>query len=335
MITPSYGITASERVLPNFALDFTTAALDPRVTITRSLNTATRINSSGLIELVNADLPRFDHNPSTLICRGLLREDSRANLLLNSTIDGANLATQSVTVTAAAHTISFYGTGTITLSGTHSATVTGTGAYPSRVTYTFTPTAGSLTCTVSGAVQFAQLEAGDFATSFIPTAGTSVTRSADVVAVTNLSPWFNSAQGAMVTEFSRLSYSATAGSPAVAMFSDGTTSNRLALRLGSGTTGTSAQLTIVNAGSLITNTNGGNAATFLTPAKAAASYIVGTGGVGSAGAAIGVSIASLPTASLTLTLGTGPGSLPISGHFQKFSYFPQRLIPAELAASTK
>ena len=50
---------------------------------------------------------------------------------------------------------SFYGTGTVTLSGTHSFAVVGTGAYPARRSYAFTPTAGTLTLTVTGTVQFA------------------------------------------------------------------------------------------------------------------------------------------------------------------------------------
>ena len=75
MITPSFALTATERVLPRLALDFTTASLDPRVTFTRALNTATRINSSGLVETVNADTPRFDYtlNPGGA-CKGLLIE---------------------------------------------------------------------------------------------------------------------------------------------------------------------------------------------------------------------------------------------------------------------
>ena len=81
MITPSFGLTATERVLPQLALDFTTATLDPRITFTRSGNTATAVNSNGDIVLINADLPRFDYNPLTFICRGLLIEDSRTNTL--------------------------------------------------------------------------------------------------------------------------------------------------------------------------------------------------------------------------------------------------------------
>jgi hypothetical protein len=85
MITPSFSLTATERVLPKLALDFTTATLDPRITFTRSANTATRVNSSGYIESVNADIPRFDYDPVTLVCKGLLIEEARTNLVRYST----------------------------------------------------------------------------------------------------------------------------------------------------------------------------------------------------------------------------------------------------------
>jgi len=84
MITPSFGLTATERVLPRLALDFTTASLDPRVTFTRTGNTATVTNSSGYVAPINADLPRFDYNPITLACNGLLIEESRTNSIVDS-----------------------------------------------------------------------------------------------------------------------------------------------------------------------------------------------------------------------------------------------------------
>ena len=41
MITPSFGLTATERVLPKLALDFTTASLDARMTILQLLKSRT------------------------------------------------------------------------------------------------------------------------------------------------------------------------------------------------------------------------------------------------------------------------------------------------------
>lgn len=80
MITPSFGLTATERVLPKLALDFTTATLDPRITFVRAGATATRVNPSGFIEIVAADTARFDYNSVTLACKGLLIEEARTNL---------------------------------------------------------------------------------------------------------------------------------------------------------------------------------------------------------------------------------------------------------------
>lgn len=101
MITPSYSATATERVLPRMALDFTTASLDSRVTVTRALNTATAINSSGFVAVVNANLPRFDYNPVTLACKGLLIEEARTNILTYSEqFDNAAWAKSNVTVSA-------------------------------------------------------------------------------------------------------------------------------------------------------------------------------------------------------------------------------------------
>lgn len=86
----------------------------------------------------------------------------RRNLLLATT----TMATQNVTVTSVAHTLSFTGTGTVTLSGVSTAgPLVGTGEND-RVSLTFTPTAGTLTLTVSGSVTLAQLELGSTATAY-------------------------------------------------------------------------------------------------------------------------------------------------------------------------
>ena len=84
MITPSFGLTATERVLPKLALDFTTASLDSRITFTRTTgasNPATYVNSSGYVTAATDNQPRFDYDPVTLACKGLLIEESRQNTL--------------------------------------------------------------------------------------------------------------------------------------------------------------------------------------------------------------------------------------------------------------
>jgi hypothetical protein len=71
-------------ITPTTSFDFTSGLLNPIIDLTRALNTATRVNSSGLIEVINANLPRFDYDPSTLLCKGLLIEETRQNRLTYS-----------------------------------------------------------------------------------------------------------------------------------------------------------------------------------------------------------------------------------------------------------
>ena len=156
------------------------------LTVTRATS-ATRVNASGVIETVGANVPRLDYSNGT--CPSILVEPQRTNVLLNS----ETLATQSVTVTAQAYTLSFYGNGTVALSGTHTASVVGLGT--TRKTYTFTPTAGTLTLTITGACTKGQLEAGSYATSYIPTTSASVTRNADVISKIGISSLIGQTEG--------------------------------------------------------------------------------------------------------------------------------------------
>jgi hypothetical protein len=195
------------RMVPSLDLDFAgTGSLRDRVsgqnliTFTRASD-GTYVNSQGIIQTATTDAPRITYD-STGKCLGLLVEESRTNLLLNS----ATLSTQSVTVAAADHTLSFTGTGTVTLSGTSTAgPLVGTGAGEvNRVALTFTPTAGTLTLTVSGTVTNAQLEAGSFGTSYIPTTGTAATRAADIATITgsNFSSWYRQDEGTVFSQSS-------------------------------------------------------------------------------------------------------------------------------------
>lgn len=332
MITPGYSVTATERVLPKLALDFTTATADARVTTSRAANTATRINASGTIEIVNANLPRFDFDPATLLCRGQLIEESRINLLLNSLINGTNLSTQSVTLSATAYTLSFYGSGSIVISGGHSATVAGTGNYPSRKTYSFTPTAGSSTFTVSGTVQYAQLEAGAFATSFIPTSGTSVTRNADAVSMTgtNFSDWYNAAEGTMFFEGSTF-VDQGAKTVSFAEISNGvSTSFTMTLGMFSASAALFAVVNTTTQANIDLGAFSLNTVLRLTGAYKANSFAAAKNG----NTTLTDTSGSIPAVS-QLIIGQRLGGPYMNGHARKFFYWPQRLINAEVQAFSK
>lgn len=83
------------------------------------------------------------------------------------------LATQGVSVTAEPYTISFTGTGSISFSGAYAGSIlNGTGT--SRVYRTFTPSAGTLTVTVSGNVTNAQLELGSNVSEYVSVGSSSI-----------------------------------------------------------------------------------------------------------------------------------------------------------------
>ena len=133
---------------------------------------ATRVNAQGIDETIGINLPRINYENG---CGHYLWEPQSTNLIVNSELNNV----ENIVVSAVSHTISFYGTGSITLSGAHAATLSGTGTNE-RVSLTFTPSAGTLICTDSGSVEKKQIEALSYATSYIPTSGSTVTRNQDL-----------------------------------------------------------------------------------------------------------------------------------------------------------
>lgn len=409
MLTPGYSPTATERVLPRLALDFTTGVLDSRVTVTRALNTATRVNSSGYIETVNADLPRFDYSPTSVgTPRGLLIEESRANLLLQSqdfsttwsrananistnadvspdgtanadlfiptgtpatVFQGATKAATSLTYTLSVYVkpsgfttfrVFVYGTATtnrgdaifslvgggsvtsVISAGTFTNTTAsivsaGNGYYRCTVTTTSnTDTAISTTFrfdgTPSGSSGFllygAQLELGAFATSYIPTTTTSLTRNADQVAMTgtNFSSWYTSSSAALAAT---VIPNTAAGTRPIWQLDDTTANEIIALRgnvanpelyiVDNGTP--QAQL---DAGTITANTQYGLCAAF-TANSCAASQNGAT--------PVTTATATMPT--VTQARIGSDGSNFLNGAVRTLRYWPQRILNAETQAFSK
>ena len=84
-------------------LSFLTAgALDPRITFTRA-STATYFDAAGVLQTAATNTPRWDYDPVTHALRGLLIEEARTNVLLNSgRLDNVSWTATNLTVTATA-----------------------------------------------------------------------------------------------------------------------------------------------------------------------------------------------------------------------------------------
>ena len=400
MITPSFGLTATERVLPSMALDFTTASLDSRVTFTRSGATATVVNSSGLIAYVAANTPRFDFDPTTLVCKGLLIEEARTNIVIQSdalqsgayATSNATVGTNAVvspdgtlnaeTVTAGAvgtglifginallpvtpatnYTVSFYAkniSATYVVYGVLQATPTAAWivdiANPAnnyvsqinsstwtRITFSFnsgTATsinlymAANIPATQSLSIWGVQLEAGTFATSYIRTTGSQVTRTADtaVMTGTNFSSWYNASEGTFTAQY--LSF-ATSGFPDVLNASDGTNNNRLNVFIdgSNGFTTTSELVAGVQQGvcSFPTTQKTTIRASFAYSSAGVSAAVNGTATV------VGNNVTH-PSGLNKLSLGNSAAGVNnfLNGYLAKFAFYSQRLISAELQAFSK
>jgi hypothetical protein len=279
-------------ITPVLNLNFTTAVLDPRITFARSGATATRINSGGYIETVAADTPRFDFNPVTLACSGLLIEESRSNIsLLSENFSGwtpqpgvtitssqpgspANTSTAALLTKTGASTFQSINRSSTVANATayvasifiknvdaaqtryrvisNTADVSlfvdwsnpsangvnyGNGWYRFSIAFTSATTsanvfiypASSGTATGSILVWGTQLEAGTFATSYIPTTTTALTRNADVATMTgtNFSDWWQASKGGAQVQAIQ---STVSGIRPLVQYDDGTADNIIALR---------------------------------------------------------------------------------------------------------
>jgi hypothetical protein len=278
-------------------------------------SSGTYVDSTGTIKTATTNEARFDHGPTTGESLGLLVEEQRTNLFLNTEVLASWGAGTRSTVSSNTSTAPDGTTTADTLvedntaSNTHEILNTAGVAFVSGTTYTFTvfakakersqinlflpgaafgsgtaqeirfdlqaattavvtgsPTAvittlangwyrcsvtAAATTTTTGYPRFrlsvggttsytgdgtsgiylwgAQLEAGAFPTSYIPTTTATVTRSADVASITgaNFSSWYNALTGTLFTDVS-IGYTVPGTQfPLVGSFNDGTSNNRV------------------------------------------------------------------------------------------------------------
>jgi hypothetical protein len=176
----------------------------------------------------------------------------------------------------------------------------------------------------------AQLEAGAFATSYIPTVASQVTRSADVATMTgtNFSSWYNQSAGTFV--FEGTVFGSTGFSwPLVA--SDNTAANRLSMyRSGAAVAGfisaSGATQMEIAAISVVANVPFKIAVT----AQANSGNFSFNGNIGSTDTSI-----TMPTVN-KLSLGSSASGAAeyLNGHIRSVRYFPVRLSNAQLQALT-
>jgi hypothetical protein len=173
----------------------------------------------------------------------------------------------------------------------------------------------------------AQVEVGSFPTSYIPTAGATVTRTADVAQITgaNFSSWYNQSEGTIATE---LIPDATTNS-SIWTVSDGTASEQMLSY-----SGTDFSFYVVNNGAAqVQYTAGGY--TVGLPLKAASAFATNNFNYARGGVVYTTDTSgSLPTVDrLQLMAGQSGGQIQ-SGHLRRFTFYPVRLSDATLRVLT-
>ena len=187
---------------------------------------------------------------------------------------------------------------------------------------------GAQLVAVSGSGSFlvwgAQLEAGTFPTSYIPTTTAAATRAADSAVVTPISSFYNQSEGTLFAE-----YRTGAGTPVAGamVIDDGTNDNRVALFLGASQIAIAATYTTV----------GGIAAVANTIFKSVLGYRANDHAASVNGAAVATNTAvGVPSGLTTLGIGAEAGGTYAQpcGHIRRIAYFPKRLSNTLLQSLT-
>jgi hypothetical protein len=179
----------------------------------------------------------------------------------------------------------------------------------------------------------AQLEAGAFPTSYIPTTTTALTRAADVASVNTLSPWYNSAAGTVYAELQRYALIPSTAFANAWALSDNTNNERfICYNTGSSQT---IDLAVIDGGVAQATLLAPNAITANTTIKTAFAYAVNDFAfVRDAGVVQTDTSGSLPTVDRLYIGANATGGGQWTGYLRRISYFPRRLSNAELQTLT-
>lgn len=177
----------------------------------------------------------------------------------------------------------------------------------------------------------AQLEAGAFATSYIPTTTTALTRNADVASMTgtNFSSWYNASQGSLFAQGQMQGVGTTPGN--YVSIDDGTSTNRIQLRR-STIAGNANFRFVSSAGSIDVNFASGSNTALNKMAAAIAASDQQAANNGTLFTGI-TPVATLPTVT-RMVIGDGIGGTPANGWIARIAYYPTRLPNATLQALT-
>jgi hypothetical protein len=238
-----------------------------------------------------------------------------------------NLSTGVASVAAGSPTVSMtsVGNGWWRCVWTATATATTTGAVQQRINTTGDGTSGLF-------IWGAQLEAGAFATSYIPTTTAATTRSADIASIGTLSPWFNTSTSSLYAEFVWEGLKSVAGQR-IAIIDDGSTNNYFGLV---GTSSNTMQNPVVVAGSTeAANSTPSTVYSANTVYKQAMALALNNT-VGAINGVAGTTdtAVTVPTGLTTLRMAASSSVVTSNIWFRRITYTPRRLTDAELQSLT-
>ena len=176
----------------------------------------------------------------------------------------------------------------------------------------------------------AQLEAGSFPTSYIPTTTAQVTRAADIASVNELSPWYNPEQGTLFVEWAT---EHSASDKWIFSLSDGTANNDM---YSGQFTGRVSRTAIINGG-VVQAVGNGTATMAGVPAKGAFGYKANDAAWVSQGiigfADVDCSIPSVDRLRIGAQAALIAGNY-LNGHIRSLRYWPRRLSNDDLQRLT-